>query len=119
MVERIEERFPGLQTSPFRVTSPATRDYNCIAWAAGDTTRWWWPDPDPDNDAVYWPSNIPIEETTGAFAAALATPGLRSVFGGRVRTRIREGRPVRHRHRAGARCPAASERTLDEQTRSE
>jgi hypothetical protein len=75
MVERIEERFPGLQTSPFRVTSPATRDYNCIAWAAGDTTRWWWPDPDPDNDAVYWPSNIPIEETTGAFAAALATLG--------------------------------------------
>jgi hypothetical protein len=34
MVVRIEARFPGLRTSSFRVTSPTTRDYNCIAWAA-------------------------------------------------------------------------------------
>jgi hypothetical protein len=31
--------------------------YNCIAWAAGKTDKWWWPTPgDPD---VYWP--IPID----------------------------------------------------------
>lgn len=75
MVVRIEARFPGLRTSPFRVTSPATRDYNCVAWAAGDTAHWWWPDLDPDNDAIYWPPGVPLEETVDAFVAAFATLG--------------------------------------------
>lgn len=75
MVERIESRFPGLRTSPFRVTSPAMRDYNCVAWAAGDTARWWWPDPNPDDDASFWPPGIPREETVAAFVAAFATLG--------------------------------------------
>jgi hypothetical protein len=34
----------------FEPTSPSTYTYNCIAWAAGDDTRWWWPDVDS-----YWP----------------------------------------------------------------
>lgn len=75
MVEPLEALFPGLQTSPFQLTSPASRDYNCVAWAAGDTARWWWPDPDPDNDAAFWPSNAPREESVAAFAAAFATLG--------------------------------------------
>ena len=75
MVEPIEARFPGLQTSPFRVTSPAARDYNCIAWAAGDVGRWWWPDPDPDNDAIFWPPGAPTVETVDAFVTAFATLG--------------------------------------------
>jgi hypothetical protein len=73
MVERIEARFPGLQASPYRVTSPATRDYNCVAWAAGDTANWWWPD--TDNDAAFWPPGVPREETVDAFVAAFATLG--------------------------------------------
>lgn len=81
MVERLDERFPGLRTSAFRLTSPTTRDYNCIAWAANDATRWWWPDPDPDNDAVYWPPNVPIEEAAHAFAAAFATLGYAACSG--------------------------------------
>jgi hypothetical protein len=44
--------FPRLTTQNHRVTSPASQDYNCIAWAAGDTTRWWQPD-------VYWPIPAP------------------------------------------------------------
>lgn len=75
MVERIEACFPGLRTSPFRVTSPATRDYNCIAWAAGDTAHWWWPDPDPDNAAIFWPPSARREETLDAFTAAFAALG--------------------------------------------
>jgi hypothetical protein len=75
MVERIEAHFPGLWTSPFRVTSPAARDYNCIAWAAGDTARWWWPDPDPADAAAFWPPGAPREETVDAFVAAFATLG--------------------------------------------
>jgi hypothetical protein len=75
MVGRLEERFPGLRDTPYRVTSPATRDYNCIAWAAGDTSHWWWPDVDPDDDAVFWPPGVPAEETLAAFVAAFATLG--------------------------------------------
>jgi hypothetical protein len=75
VVEPIEGCFPKLRTSPFQVTSPATRDYNCIAWAAGDTAHWWWPDLDPSNDAIFWPVGVPKEETLEAFAAAFATLG--------------------------------------------
>jgi hypothetical protein len=75
MVEAIETLFPALVKSEFRVTSPATRDYSCIAWAAAITTRWWWPDLDPDNDAVYWPLAVALEETVEAFVAAFATAG--------------------------------------------
>ncbi|MBY0526562.1 MAG: hypothetical protein K2R98_24415 [Gemmataceae bacterium] len=75
MVERIETIFPGLRTSPFRVTSPATRDYSCIAWAGGDTAHWWWPDLDPEDAAAYWPLGVPTEETVDAFVAAFATLG--------------------------------------------
>lgn len=75
MVEPIEARFPGLRTSLFHITSPATRDYNCIAWAAGDMAHWWWPDLDPDNDAIFWPPGVPVAETLDAFIAAFATLG--------------------------------------------
>jgi hypothetical protein len=73
MVGRIESLFPGLQGSAFLVTSPATRDYNCVAWAANDSARWWWPD--LDNDAAHWPTGVPVEETVEAFVQAFATLG--------------------------------------------
>lgn len=75
MVEPIESVFPGLGKSAYRVTSPPTRDYNCIAWTAADTARWWWPDADPDDDAQYWPAGVPSEEAVEAFVAAFATIG--------------------------------------------
>src|SRR5260370_38488116 len=34
---------PNLTTKNHRVTSPASLDYNCIAWSAGGTERWWQP----------------------------------------------------------------------------
>lgn len=71
MVAPIESHFPGLKTSPYHITSPATRDYNCIAWAAGDTTRWWWPDPGAD----YWPLGAPAELAIDAFVRAFETLG--------------------------------------------
>ena len=75
MVEPIDSVFPGLSQSAYQVTSPATLDYNCIAWAAGETTRWWWPDADEQNDAVYWPTGVPAEESFDAFRAAFAVLG--------------------------------------------
>jgi hypothetical protein len=71
----LEFLFPGLKPEEYRLTSPASRAYNCIAWAAGDISRWWWPDADPDTDSVYWPSEAPREETIEAFLTAFATLG--------------------------------------------
>ena len=66
--------FPRLHPDNHEVTSPSSRRYNCIAWAAGDTGHWWWPDVDPD-DAIFWPPGVPTEETLYAFVAAFATLG--------------------------------------------
>jgi hypothetical protein len=74
MVEALERAFPGLASSSWRITSPATGDYNCIAWAAGDTTRWWWPSDDPEAPA-FWPEGVPATLTLSAFLALFATLG--------------------------------------------
>jgi hypothetical protein len=75
MTASLEDLFPGLRNSGYRISSPPSADYNCIAWALGETTSWWWPDNDPDNDAVYWPPKIVREETLAAFIAAFALRG--------------------------------------------
>jgi hypothetical protein len=61
---------PNLNADNYRITSAATWDYNCIAWAVGVTDTWWWPAP-----GRYWPPDVPREETLDAFVAALATRG--------------------------------------------
>ena len=73
MSERLRAIFSGLRTTPFRITSPADPTYNCIAWAAGDTTDWWWPLDDVRR--FYWPPGVPREVTLAAFASALMTVG--------------------------------------------
>lgn len=35
--------FPRLTPLNHQVTSPETTTYNCVAWAAGDSTHWWQP----------------------------------------------------------------------------
>jgi hypothetical protein len=73
MVKPLEEVFPNLAGSGYQVTSPRDRDYNCIAWAAGETHRWWWPGQDVTKE--YWPPDVPRERTRDAFVAAFTTLG--------------------------------------------
>jgi len=59
--------FPRLSPQNHRVSSPATKDCNCVAWAAGDLTRWWQP-------GVFWPvqaspGEFGIDVLVGAFLA--------------------------------------------------
>jgi hypothetical protein len=58
--------FPNLNSDNHRVTSPATPNYNCIAWAAGDTERWWQP-------GLWWPipnaSGFGMAELVACFVA--------------------------------------------------
>jgi len=67
------QQFPNLWNNNCVLTSPATAAYNCIAWAAGDSTRWWWPV--PLRGLSYWPAGVPRQETIDAFIGAFATKG--------------------------------------------
>ena len=69
--------FPNLNRGEYRVTSEASTRYNCIAWAAGVNTNWWWPDPDPDGN-TYWPDLAPSEETLASFRIVFESLGYRN-----------------------------------------
>ena len=51
-------------------TSPPTEDYNCIAWAFRDNTKWWWP-----NEGTFWPTGIRCDETIEAFDELFSSGG--------------------------------------------
>lgn len=73
-VSWIEGKFPRLREGVYETRSPIDQDYNCIAFAAGDTERWWWPKASFLGGA-YWPDGAPREETLSAFQAAFGTLG--------------------------------------------
>ncbi len=68
----LNEAFPHLTEEGYTETSPATRRYNCIAWAVGHTSAWWWPDA---MGVHFWPEEVAREETLEAFVLAFATVG--------------------------------------------
>ena len=68
--------FPHLSSKIVQVTSSATVKYNCIAWAAGDDRRWWWPSP-----SGYWPPGVPQQVTLDAFRRAFGTLGYATAQG--------------------------------------
>lgn len=73
MVEpSLEELFPGLKGHAYSITSPRDRGYNCIAWAARDTSTWWWPDSTAEDN---WPEGVARVESVAAFQEAFATLG--------------------------------------------
>ena len=72
MRELIQQLFPDLGQTGFEVTSPPDGRYNCIAWAANDTRRWWWPSESPFS---FWPAGVEREESVPKFIEAFATLG--------------------------------------------
>jgi hypothetical protein len=68
--ERAGSALPRLTGDNYRITSAASWEYNCVAWAAGVTDAWWWPVP-----GRFWPAGVPREESLAAFVAAFATLG--------------------------------------------
>ena len=66
------QKFPFSIFEPFIITSPATRQYNCIAWAFGDDKKFYWPDAEK---LMFWPNNVPREETIEAFISLYKTIG--------------------------------------------
>ena len=74
MVNWLEEAFPGLARGGYAIRSERNKHYNCIAWAAGDTLRWWWPLPANVQEG-FWPAGIAREETLAAFRLVFASLG--------------------------------------------
>jgi len=52
--DRIYRSFPALRSDQHSITSPTSPRYNCIAWAAGDDSKWWSPQ-------LYWPPEVQDE----------------------------------------------------------
>jgi hypothetical protein len=72
---RILALFPRLSEYGFNVTSPHDTRYNCIAWAAGDSNRWWWPGViGQPIGGYYWPT-LNTQSTPESFERAFATLG--------------------------------------------
>ena len=68
----IETFFPGLTADIYRITSPRTPSYNCVAWALGHVETWWWPDP---MEQAFWPPGVPRRETVDVFIHTFGTLG--------------------------------------------
>jgi hypothetical protein len=68
----LEDSFPNLDEHNFEVTSDFSENYNCIAWAANDTTRWWWP---VNSSDAYWPEGVLFSVTKESFIAAFQKLG--------------------------------------------
>lgn len=66
----LEFYFPNLVGTDYQVTSPKTKRYNCIAWAAGKKLPYWWPTP-----GSYWPTGARREVTISAFIEAFGCCG--------------------------------------------
>ena len=79
--------FPGLRGSPFAITSPRDQNYNCIGFAAGDQSQWWWPDEDGDD---FWPAGVSRAETIAAFRDAFQTLGYVECADDQVQRRPRQ-----------------------------
>ena len=72
----LREPFPKLDDTNHELTSPKTIKYNCVAWAAQNTQRWWqpgvfWPiETSQDEHGVLPVASISVTETKAAPVAA-------------------------------------------------
>lgn len=74
--KHILKPFLNLSSLNHEVTSPADARYNCAAWAAEDTARWW-------DHFQYWPSEAQRTDDLSAACAAFASLGYAPCTDGR------------------------------------
>ena len=60
--------FPGLASVGWQITSPASKVYNCIAWAAGVSDRWMFYD-------AAWPPSVPRSAHIDAYQRVFESNG--------------------------------------------
>lgn len=69
--------FPHLAADGCTITSPQSKFYNCIAWAAGRDDRNWWP-----VNYGYWPRGVRRALSLDAFVEAFESLGYERCSGG-------------------------------------
>ena len=74
-----KHELPHLAADNCEIKSKATKRYNCLAWAAGEDFRWWWPDLLGKD---YWPAGVAREASIRAFLEAYGTCGFKLCFDG-------------------------------------
>lgn len=76
---QIRRIFPNLQSdTDFKITSPRTPNYNCIAWAYHYNDRWMWPGGQEMkicDGFHYWPDDVEDSEDVTAFIKAFEKTG--------------------------------------------
>ena len=70
----LEEDCPGLTVSDYEVRSPRDPRYNCVAFAVGDTSHFWY---DADVSGYYWPPGTPSADTIEGWIKVFADLGYR------------------------------------------
>ena len=73
--EELEKAFPRLASDQYEISSPKARRYNCIAWAAHDTTRKWDCLFFPAPPRYYWPKGAAIGDGLEHLASAFMAHG--------------------------------------------
>jgi hypothetical protein len=74
MRAKFAQQWPKLTDRNHKTASCADSRYNCIAYAANITNKWWWPSLiDPNVD--HWPTGVPDVETVEAFVMAYSSIG--------------------------------------------
>src|SRR3989338_4893773 len=68
----LEQIFPNLASAGYKITSPATEEYNCIAWAINKVDTVFWPD---TLDLFSWPDTLPREEDLGVVSSFFRSHG--------------------------------------------
>jgi hypothetical protein len=70
----IDADFPGLIGMPYELASPATMQYNCIAFAFGDEENVW---DTPERCGFYWPPGFQRDPTIEVITSIVQLHGFR------------------------------------------
>ena len=68
----LEQSFPRLTEGNYLITSEPSNAYNCVAWALGDTSRFWY---DVKIKGYYWPPGVGSADTIEGWKHVFAIHG--------------------------------------------
>lgn len=68
----LEQSFPNLTEREYHITSPKDTVYNCVAWAVGDTGRFWY---DVKVKGYYWPPGAGSADTVEGWKSVFKIHG--------------------------------------------
>lgn len=134
---RLIRAFPNLSNEEFEIICPECTRYNCIAYAAGDTSQPW-----GDEPGYCWPREVPRSPTIGGLENLFRWLGFKKCRGprlesgyqkvalyayqgfwthaalqmpnGRWRSKVGKGGPlIEHQTPRGVASPAAIDRSAD------